>query len=279
MYRKNFPGYTFLIFIFFLSCTKESGIIDPPLYETSAIITGVRLSEYLIDSDTLSLVPGRDRYPDDPVKLIIGIEVSIHSRNGTLPQSVSSTLSLDDATQALSTTPLKKINDTTYSVVLQQQIARGDVGDYKVAVDGIDAEGRTMNSGVAKFRVFYGATPDTLSDLIMVDTLTLPLPGDSTIIPIQILVTDHGGKKNVKRVFFNMYLPDGSPSSANPLDMYDDGGSIHPLDGDAIAGDGIYSLKIVLPSTAKKGKYRLEFHAVNYSNLPSNVIIRYFYVL
>ena len=53
--------------------------------------------------------------------------------------------------------------------------------------------------------------------------------------------------------------------------MYDDGSLI--VHGDAVAGDGWYSLRVELPPTAQRGEYDFEFRAVDFSNTTSNVVI------
>ncbi|MDR3668143.1 MAG: hypothetical protein P4L35_14975, partial [Ignavibacteriaceae bacterium] len=55
-----------------------------------------------------------------------------------------------------------------------------------------------------------------------------------------------------------------------PFYMYDDG---RPEHGDAVAGDGIYSLIISLPPGTTKGTYRWEFQAQDREKKTSNIII------
>ena len=76
-------------------------------------------------------------------------------------------------------------------------------------------------------------------------------------------VPDRQSLADVDSVYFNSYLPGGNPSSGNPFSMFDNGLPFDPQNpvavGDAVAGDGIYTLTIFLPSTASPGEYRFEF--------------------
>ncbi|GEM_PF-1041348 len=110
--------------------------------------------------------------------------------------------------------------------------------------------------------------PPIISNLIAPDTLNLST--DTLKIIISIRAIDYDGKEDIQSVFFNSYLPDGSPSRSNPILMYDDGNLI--VNGDQIANDGIYSRIIILPPNTTKGKYRFEFQAIDKKNARSNII-------
>jgi len=78
----------------------------------------------------------------------------------------------------------------------------------------------------------------------------------------EIEVSDPNGLNDITEVYFNSYKPDGSPSSANPVHMYDDGGTTPGFDsGDEQANDGIYSMTIVITPEVGKGSYLFEFFA------------------
>jgi hypothetical protein len=72
----------------------------------------------------------------------------------------------------------------------------------------------------------------------------------------------------IKRVFFNSFLPNGTPSQNNPFAMRDDGNQ-----GDAVAGDGRYSLTIQIPSNTALGNYRFEFQAEDQKGAQSTKLV------
>jgi hypothetical protein len=115
-----------------------------------------------------------------------------------------------------------------------------------------------------------------VSNLIAPDTVSQL---DTSIVPINVSIaaSDSNGAKDIQIVFFNSFLPDGTPSQQNPIIMYDDGDSNH---GDAISGDGIYSTIVKLPSKATippvpLGTFRWEFQARDREKKTSNIIIHY----
>lgn len=95
-------------------------------------------------------------------------------------------------------------------------------------------------------------------------------PTDTLKIIISIEAFDPDGREDIKSVFFNSFLPDGSPSRSNPIYLYDDGNLT--TNGDLNANDGIYSRIIILPPNTPKGTYRFEFQAIDKKNESSNII-------
>jgi hypothetical protein len=95
-------------------------------------------------------------------------------------------------------------------------------------------------------------------------------PTDTLKIIISIEAYDPDGREDIKSVFFNSFLPDGSPSRSNPIYLYDDGN--FQANGDLNANDGIYSRIIILPPNTPKGTYRFEFQAIDRKNELSNII-------
>jgi len=108
-----------------------------------------------------------------------------------------------------------------------------------------------------------------VSNLVAPDTVSLN-SGATTDINLSIQVADSNGLNDINIVFFNSFKPNGDPATGNPFLMYDDGNILH---GDAVAGDGIYSLIISLPSGTNKGTYRWEFQARDRGKKTSNIII------
>jgi len=68
-----------------------------------------------------------------------------------------------------------------------------------------------------------------LSNLVAPDTAVV---GVDTTIFISMDAHDDNGLNDIDVVFFNSFLPDGTPSSGNPFIMFDDG-----TNGDLVPGD------------------------------------------
>lgn len=86
---------------------------------------------------------------------------------------------------------------------------------------------------------------------------------------LSVLASDPNCIADLKRVFFNTFLPNGNPSSGNPFAMRDDG-----KEGDAVAGDGRYSLTIQITPQNATGNYRFEFQAEDKKGALSDKIIQ-----
>jgi hypothetical protein len=86
---------------------------------------------------------------------------------------------------------------------------------------------------------------------------------------LSIQASDPNCITDLKRVFFNTFLPNGNASSGNPFAMRDDG-----KEGDAVASDGRYSLTIQITPQNATGNYRFEFQAEDKRGALSNKIIQ-----
>jgi hypothetical protein len=146
-------------------------------------------------------------------------------------------------------------------------------GKYSVKYYVVDKNGTTL-AAVQNFNFNNNQTdsPPVVSNLIAPDTLTQQ-DTSSVLIVVSIAASDSNGKSDIQMVYYNSFLPDGTPSKQNPILMFDDGDSNH---GDAAAGDGIYSIIVQLPpknvSAVPKGIFRWEFQARDRAGIIGNVI-------
>jgi hypothetical protein len=117
--------------------------------------------------------------------------------------------------------------------------------------------------------------PPIVRNLQAPDSLILH-PTDTLKIVISIEAYDPDGREDIQSVFFNSFLPDGSPSRSNPIYLFDDGNLL--ANGDLNANDGIYSRIIILPPNTPKGKYRFDFQAIDKKAELSNIISHFIVV-
>ncbi len=112
-----------------------------------------------------------------------------------------------------------------------------------------------------------------ISNLVAPDTVMIG--SDTTFIQITLDVEDGNGLNDVEFVWFDSYLPNGNPSSQNPIAMFDDG-----TNGDLVPGDGTYSLIVILPPVGvTRGTFRWEFQAKDRGGKSSNIIIHFLEVI
>jgi hypothetical protein len=248
------------------SCAGDDTTVDPPLASPSVILRDLQLSTLFIDTDTVDVVAGQDKSPNDPVTLPLDVRVRVLGEDDL--SEVRCTVTLDGRTQVLLSLPLRSVGNGIWMASMPLSMRRGDVGDYRVEVSATDRGGLGSNIAVSKLRVVYGSQPPVLLEVFAPDTLEIQSTVFTAVVAVR--VTDPSGLGDIKQVFFNSFLPNGQPAQGNPFILRDDG---HAGSGDDVAGDGIYSLRISVPPTAMRGVYRFEFRALDYSNLSSNLLI------
>lgn len=161
--------------------------------------------------------------------------------------------------------------DNTYSnrYPLSSSIVTGNIKIQFYVTDNSD-NSKLMAVHYVKYTPGIPNEPPVISDLVAPDSAVLGTPDSLFVLTLK--VTDPNGLKDISSVYFNSYIPpNGTPSGQNPYLLNDDG-----TNGDNVAGDGIYSITIVLPSTGvATGQYKWEFFAKDRSGALSNKITHY----
>jgi hypothetical protein len=163
--------------------------------------------------------------------------------------------------------------DGHFSGALNFSILRSEVGEMRVVIAAIDNRGGRSNAASLPVQILRSNRPPLLSDLVAPDTVRLS--NQTQVLTLRITASDPDGLRDIHRVVFNSFRPDGQPSAGNPFQMHDDGAT----GGDERAGDGVFTLQISLPPTTAPGRYRFEFQAFDRSSVPSNVVIHHITVL
>jgi len=97
--------------------------------------------------------------------------------------------------------------------------------------------------------------PEIANTVVDPDTAVVTAP---TAIFTSVQASDSNGQNDILKVYFTVYNPD-STSSGNEIELFDDGNE--DVNGDDLAGDGIYSRLIRINEGNQKGTYRFEFSA------------------
>jgi len=257
-----------MVVLLLSGCSDDDSTLDPALNDTPIVFSDLELSAFVVDTDTLDVKAGQDKSPDDPVTVPLSVQVQVQR-----PAPAENVLLRCTVTQDGSRTPVAERSIADVAEGMQRfdfdiALSRGDVGDYRVEVTGEDAAGTVSARAFATLRVIYGTKPPVLVELNAPDSVQLQ--AQAVTFDMSVLVEDENGLADIKQVFFNSFLPDNSPSSGNPFILRDQGVASQ---GDAVAGDGWYSIRVQLPPNAQKGEYEFQFRAVDFSNATSNVII------
>lgn len=254
-----------LLSSFFFACSDDT-VIDSSLPNDRISFRSLTLNGYIFDTDSISVLPGTEKRPEDLIHLTLTAQAEAIESNASI-SDISVRVLVDGKDNEIVRASLARTSGSTFRGTVKVPIKRGDVGDYRVEVQGTDNSGGASERIFTKITVIYGSSPPFICGITAPDTVDLPQSG-IVVIKIAACVRDNSGQADIKRVLFNSFLPSGIPSSGNPFILVDDG-----TKGDLRANDGTYSLDIQLPSTSQKGNYRFEFQAFDLSNLSSDVVI------
>ncbi len=185
---------------------------------------------------------------------------------------------VSDVFPPLSTTPLFRLDLTdngaqgdtlagdgvfTFRGDLSESLTIGGLHTFRF--EAVDHSGARSLAALAQVHVQRENGPPVLSDLVCPDTVATSAVNQFLIT---IRVTDPQGLRDIKRVWFDLFKPDGTPTASNPVPLFDDGSN-----GDQAEGDGVFTLQVSISPNNDKGVYRFEFHAEDLSGLMAQPLI------
>lgn len=255
-------------------CEKKADLVIDSVGRPP-ILLQARLNPSSINSDLLSV--GSSQNPSDVLTISTTVTAFVSATADNPIASVRFALRNPLTSQIISQGELldnggsidQTKGDSLFTGKATFQITRVEIGIFKAEVLAEAQNGFQSNTVVAPLTIYRGNHPPVLSALVAPDTLTLA--NLTQLLTLRVKATDPDGLSDISRVIFNTYKPDGTASSGNPFQMFDDG--VVDTDGDLTAGDGIYSLTITLPPTTQTGSYTFKFQAFDRSNESSALII------
>ena len=150
------------------------------------------------------------------------------------------------------------------------------VYDIRYYVQNPDQSLQQVAWGNFKYDNGQANEPPILSNLMMPDTL-----GRGIEIAFSVVADDPNGLNDITNVFYELYRPDGTQVSNSQgiteFPLFDDGGTVS--NGDLVAGDGIFTVKLTFPTTVETGRWRFEFAAKDRGNLTSNIIVHFLEII
>jgi len=164
-----------------------------------------------------------------------------------------------------------KSNDGIFSVKLPFDTTFIS-GDYYIDFFVQSLKGITKKVSVASFNYDNGENnlPPVLSQLNIPDSIERNIS-----FVFSVKASDPNGLSQIKKVYFQLYRPDGSQvlgANNDPyIPMVDDGNN--EVYGDLFANDGIFSFKNSFASTAQTGTWTFRFRSQDFSNALSNEIV------
>ncbi len=265
----------FTLLALLVGCQKSGDTpIDP--FHLPPFLSDLRVQPLTVNTDTMNV--GTERLPTDSLTLSLSVVVTVSGPEGLQAveavqarfyKPASQTLIKADNLRDDGKTPDQAANDGLFAGQIPVKIVRADIGDFRVEVTARDKAGLLSNALSSAVRVVRLNRPPVLSDLKAPDSVSVSTA--VVLVKLSIKATDPDGQSDIQKVFFNSYRPDGSLSTGNPFQMFDDG-NFNGQSGDSEAGDGIYSLTVQLPTTTQRGTYRFVFQATDRSGAQSNEV-------
>ncbi len=262
-------------FLFF-SCEKEkSGLIDSKL--TGPFITSafLRYSALNLDTTTGGAVT---HLPNGQYEVTDSFTVHVTDDNGL--QSITQVTyqvalpgSVDYVTSGQLNRVITDSSGVTYNGQFTFFLGRNDVGIYTVEAIAIDQFNLSSNAEQASLVVTRRSSIPQVTAAGVPDTVTLP-SGGTELIKLTATVADSDGLGAIAEVYFYSL---NSTDPTHKFDLLDDGNTNGPGgSGDVLAGDGIYTITVVLsdhPGVRKT--YAFEFHALDKTGDVSPPLTKY----
>lgn len=160
--------------------------------------------------------------------------------------------------------------DGTFSTIFPLSVPlSGDPLEMQVKFTAIDKSGKSSNTFEEKLVFAFNDKP-YISDLSAPSTITLNPNADQRFL-VTLDVRDPQGLQTITLVQFRSFRPDDSEADDSPIQLTDDGDNDA---GDAVAGDGIFSVFINLPAGfgTPGDSRRWVFQATESSGNVSNII-------
>jgi hypothetical protein len=247
--------------LLFSSCENDgSAVIDesglPPRIDSPAI------SPAIVNTDTINIGP--ERLPDDllPVKITARVRAvpSSGSPIGSVtivyfqdPKDPEASASLHDD----GVPPDFSGNDSVYTTELSLTIPRSQIGTSYIEFTATDMYGNNSNRARLPLSIVRLNQSPTISSLTAPDTVR---PSVAQLFKITVQVQDPDGLSDIRSV--TRKTPGG-----NVFPLNDNG-----VNGDDIAGDGIFSETVSLSPAPSPGSYTFTFQATDRSSATSNVL-------
>lgn len=247
-----------------VSCEKrDSTVIDSIGFVLT--LSSVVIDPSIINTDTINIGP--ERKPEDNLTLRVktyaifarGTDLDrIKTVNATLfsemKPSVIATAELQDDGSGVDSTK----GDGIFSGWINFSLKRSESGNYRVEVYAEGSGGFKSTAVIQLLRILRLNHPPVLSDLRAPDTVRTSVQSSFLIT---VRASDPDGLADIRSVT--------RTTPSNLVLQLNDAG----VNGDAVAGDGIFSELVSLSPPPAPGSYQFRFQAFDRSNAGSNIIL------
>jgi hypothetical protein len=249
-------GLLLILALGYWSCAKDpSGVTDTPLTQPFLVSASLSSSFFNLDTSTVNITHSTSGVYTVTVTLIARALRAAGSPN-PLTASYSFFPPLADyATFTGNMNQVSTSGDTIlYSAVIQFTAQRTDIGTYTISAYASSGGYGSSNTITLPLILTRKDSRPLVFNVSAPDTIVRPAHGELLYI-FSVSASDSDGYADIQQVFFKRILPN---TSAN-IQMFDDGN--YAVDGDLVAGDGIFSRIVEIDSSNTPGTKVFLFQA------------------
>lgn len=221
--------------------------------------------------DFNSLPP--ERVLGDTALIPLTISVIARDPDGQVARVAFVIRALLHGVEPVATGMLRSVGEARYESQTMLRLHRAQVGPYTLLVYAVDDEERLSNQVRGTLWFWAAGGPPVIETVQVPDTLRRPAPSEPPVL-FQVVahVSDPDGLANILRV--ELRVDNGAP-----ILLCDDGGQGMcggiPNSGDAVAGDGLFTMTLLLTSDNVPGTYTFAFQAIDRTGLTSEEVRRH----
>ena len=248
--------YLLLCALVYVGCDSEPGLEDPN--GRPPIVANLSFSPEQLDVASLDA----SQVQDGLVEVMVDISVEVTDADSDLDRVVFVLRSPVQEQDALAFETLALSEFNTYGGTFPISFDTGLIGNYVVEVYAVDTDNLLSNRVLGTFSILNQSQPPVIEEIIGPDTIQRPESGTRQEQLIAV-VSDPDGVSNIANVlFWNVENP------GTTFSLFDDGAQ----GGDDVAGDGRFTVTIVISSTNAVGTNTFAFQATDRSGLTSDIV-------
>lgn len=231
--------------LFLLSCDEEPGL-------PTSDVSDVRLTTLSMSPSSILFVSG------DGVKdTLIQVGITLQVASGTLTSPPTLIVTDTESDEIVFEGPMSQPTSHTLSI----ETTTTSVAEYAVSVIAIEDGQPVSNKLLGRLRVngFSTGRPTLLFEQTP-STVQIPSSG-SQIFDLKTKVSHPNGNSLIQTVNVIIRGQNGAALSGSPFQLFDNGNTTE--NGDAAAGDSLYTRRFVISASNNPDTYTLRYYAID----------------
>lgn len=230
----------------------EDGLIDPNDGDFS--VTDIQAPTSLVYSGNETMLNTSITFSES--ESLINVWINVASQDGKI-----------DITNKLG---MNKSSENTFSASVDMNEEMPSI-DY--TIDYFYSTETQSEKKIASHNFAYDNNQNNVAPVLSDPNIPDQINKDENF-SFSVRVTDENGYDDVSKVFYELFRPNGNQidnsEGIKEFPLFDDGDTAQ--NGDLIAGDSIYTVRLMFPSSVESGNWKFELNAEDRSGASSNMI-------